>query len=148
MLRKFSTTIIICSALSFVPLIASAPVAQGHSSKAAADVIAGIAIGVLGAAIAEHHHKNGSPYQDHPNVSRKENDVGRCMKRTHEAMSNQGFYAVDLERTLNYHADEGDIQHVELEVGRTNRRNDARSHINVFCAIQGGRVVNFRHSHH
>lgn len=109
-------------------------------------VIAGVALGVLGASIAKHHHKHGSKYQKHPHVSEEENDVGLCMHRTHSAMTNQGYYAVDFERTLSYTTNADGIDLVDLEVARSKDSNDQRSYIKVHCAIQNDEVVNFRYS--
>ncbi len=111
-------------------------------------LVAGVALGVLGASIAEHHHKHGSHYQKHPHVSEEENDIGLCMHRTHHAMSNQGYYSVDFERVLSYETNADGIDLIDLEVARSNRSTDARSHIKAHCAIQGGEVVNFRYSHY
>jgi len=111
-------------------------------------VIAGVALGVLGASIAEHHHKHGSKYHKHPHVSEEENDVGLCMHRTHSAMTNQGYYAVDFERTLSYTTNADGIDLVDLEVARSKDSNDQRSYIKVHCAIQNDEVVNFRYSNY
>lgn len=111
-------------------------------------VIAGVALGVLGASIAKHHHHHGSKYQKHPHVSEEENDVGLCMHRTHAAMTNQGYYAVDFERTLSYTTNSDGIDLVDLEVARSRDSNDQRSHIKVHCAIQNDEVVNFRYSNY
>ena len=111
-------------------------------------LIAGVALGVLGASIAKHHHKHGSHYQKHPNVSPEENAIGLCMHRTHTAMSNQGYYAVDFERTLSYTTNADGIDLIDLEVARSNDSTDARSYIKAHCAIQNDQVVNFRYSNY
>ncbi len=125
--------------------VATASPAQAVDTGA---LVAGVALGVLGASIAEHHHKHGSDYQKHPHVSEEENDIGLCMHRTHHAMANQGYYAVEFERVLSYETNSDGIDLIDLEVARSNRSNDARSHIKAHCAIQDDKVVNFRYSHY
>ena len=115
--------------------------ADGHG-----DFVAGVALGVLGSAIAHHHHKHGAPYQNHPGVSPEENAIGLCMHRTKTAMSNQGYYAVDFEQTLSYETNADGIDQIDLEVARSSDRTDARSYIKAHCAIQNDSVVNFRYS--
>lgn len=119
--------------------------APAHANSDGA-LIAGVALGVLGASIAKHHHKHGSKYQKHPHVSEEENDIGLCMQRTHTAMTNQGYYAVDFEQTLSYTTNSDGIDLVDLEVARSKNSNDQRSYIKVHCAIQNDEVVNFRYS--
>ncbi|MEX0329500.1 MAG: hypothetical protein AB3N07_12325 [Ruegeria sp.] len=111
-------------------------------------LIAGVALGVLGASIAHHHHKHGSDYKKHPDVSPEENAIGLCMHRTHKAMANQGYYAVDFERTLSYTTNADGIDLIDLEVARSSDRSDARSYIKAHCAIQNDEVVNFRYSNY
>ncbi|SDX68686.1 hypothetical protein SAMN05444358_10943 [Ruegeria halocynthiae] len=111
-------------------------------------LVAGVALGVLGASIAKHHHKHGSKYHKHPHVSPEENAIGLCMHRTHAAMSNQGYYAVDFERTLSYTTNSDGIDLIDLEVARSKDSNDVRSHIKAHCAIQNDAVVNFRYSNY
>ncbi len=111
-------------------------------------LIAGVALGVLGASIAKHHHKHGSKYQKHPHVSPEENAIGLCMHRTHAAMTNQGYYAVDFERTLSYTTNADGIDLIDLEVARSSDSTDARSYIKAHCAIQDDSVVNFRYSNY
>ncbi|MEX0348705.1 MAG: hypothetical protein AB3N15_04710 [Paracoccaceae bacterium] len=121
-------------------------VATPAASKDTGALIAGVALGVLGASIAHHHHKHGAPYQKHPGVSPEENAIGLCMHRTKTAMSNQGYYAVDFEQTLSYETNADGIDLIDLEVARSKDSNDQRSTIKAHCAIQNDAVVNFRYS--
>lgn len=134
----------LCATLA-LGCFASAP---AQANNVAADVVAGVAIGVLGSAIAHHHHKHGSDYKKHPSVSQEENEIGLCMHRTEKAMSNQGYYAVDFEKTLSYEVNSDGINLIDLEVGRSKSSNDARSYIKAHCAIQNDSVVNFNYSHY
>lgn len=127
--------------------LASVTAAPAKASDTGA-LIGGIALGVLGASIAKHHHKHGSHYQKHPQVSPEENAIGLCMHRTHTAMSNQGYYAVDFERTLSYTTNADGIDLIDLEVARSSDSTDARSYIKAHCAIQNDQVVNFRYSNY
>lgn len=129
----------------FAAATLAAPSAQADD---AGKLIAGVALGVLGASIAEHHHKHGSHYQKHPDVSPEENAIGLCMHRTHTAMTNQGYYAVDFERTLSYTTNADGIDLIDLEVARSSDATDARSYIKAHCAIQNDAVVNFRYSNY
>ena len=130
-----------CAALAMASISASPARAGGHN-----DLIAGIALGVLGSAIAHHHHKHGAPYQNHPGVSPEENAVGLCMHRTKTAMANQGYYAVDFEQTLSYETNADGIDLIDLEVARSDDKTDVRTNIKAHCAIQNDSVVNFRYS--
>lgn len=132
----------LCSALA----ISSVFVTPAQAISKAGDVIAGVALGVLGASIAHHHHSHGSDYQKHPSVSPEENAIGLCMHRTKTAMVNQGYYAVDFEKTLSYETNSDGINLIDLEVARSANSNDARSTIKAHCAIQNDAVVNFRYS--
>jgi hypothetical protein len=138
---KIISTGAVCVAVSLSTLTAF-PV-QAKDTDA---LIAGVALGVLGASIAHHHHKHGSHYQKHPDVSPEENAIGLCMHRTKTAMSNQGYYAVDFERTLSYETNADGIDLIDLEVTRSSDRSDDRSTIKAHCAIQNDAVVNFRYS--
>ncbi|MEM6658450.1 MAG: hypothetical protein AAF625_10205 [Pseudomonadota bacterium] len=131
----------ICTILASAAV--TAPPAQAND---AGDLIAGVALGVLGASIAHHHHKHGAPYQNHPGVSPEENAIGLCMHRTQTAMTNQGYYAVDFERTLSYTTNSDGIDLIDLEIARSRDSNDARSTIKAHCAIQDNAVVNYRYS--
>ncbi|MDP5216000.1 hypothetical protein Q5Y75_02100 [Ruegeria sp. 2205SS24-7] len=131
----------VCAAIALSSLTAS-PV----QAKDTGALIAGVALGVLGASIAHHHHKHGAPYQKHPGVSPEENAIGLCMHRTKTAMSNQGYYAVDFEQTLSYETNADGIDLIDLEVARSKDSNDQRSTIKAHCAIQNDAVVNFRYS--
>ncbi|WP_170379319.1 hypothetical protein [Ruegeria atlantica] len=143
MRSSFIFTSAVCAALAFTALTAT-----NTQADDAGKIIAGVALGVLGASIAEHHHKHGSPYQKHPDVSPEENAVGLCMHRTKTAMTNQGYYAVDFERTLSYTTNSDGIDLIDLEVARSKNTNDARSTIKAHCAIQNDAVVNFRYSNY
>jgi len=143
MRAKFVLTGTVCTVFAFTTL--STPPAKADDTGA---LIAGVALGVLGASIARHHHKHGSEYQKHPNLSPEENAVGLCMHRTHKAMANQGYYAVDFERTLSYTTNADGIDLIDLEVARSRESNDARSYIKAHCAIQNDQVVNFRYSNY
>lgn len=134
---------IMCSAFAFSTLAATPAQAKDPGA-----LIAGVALGVLGSAIAHHHHKHGSDYQNHPSVSPEENAIGLCMHRTHTAMTNQGYYAVDFEQTLSYETNADGIDLIDLEVARSSNSTDARSTIKAHCAIQNGAVVNFRYSNY
>ncbi|WP_152610717.1 hypothetical protein [Ruegeria sp. ANG-R] len=133
----------VCAAVALTTLTATPTRADDAGA-----LIAGVALGVLGASIAKHHHKHGSKYQKHPHVSPEENAIGLCMHRTHTAMSNQGYYAVDFERTLSYTTNSDGIDLIDLEVARSKDSNDARSYIKAHCAIQDDSVVNFRYSNY
>ncbi len=134
---------IVCAVVASTTLTATSTRANDTGA-----LIAGVALGVLGASIAKHHHKHGSKYQKHTHVSPEENAIGLCMHRTHTAMSNQGYYAVDFERTLSYTTNSDGIDLIDLEVARSKDSNDARSHIKAHCAIQDDAVVNFRYSNY
>lgn len=133
----------VCTVLALSTL--NAAPAQANDTGA---LVAGVALGVLGASIARHHHHHGADYQNHPDVSPEENAVGLCMHRTHSAMSNQGYYAVDFERTLSYQTNADGIDLIDLEVARSSDRTDKRSFIKAHCAIQNDSVVNFRYSNY
>ncbi|WP_037308551.1 hypothetical protein [Ruegeria halocynthiae] len=143
MRAKFILIGAVCT-LFAVSTLAARPV----QAKDTGALIAGVALGVLGASIAKHHHKHGSNYQKHPSLSPEENAVGLCMHRTHTAMTNQGYYAVDFEQTLSYDTNSDGIDLIDLEVARSNNSNDARSYIKAHCAIQNDAVVNFRYSNY
>lgn len=134
----------LCMALALSTGIITPAKAGGHTG----DVIAGVALGVLGASIAHHHHSHGAPYQNHPSLTPEENAVGLCMHRTKTAMTNQGYYAVDFVKTLSYEANADSINLIDLEVARSANSNDARSTIKAHCAIQNDEVVNFRYSNY
>ena len=143
MLTKTISTGILCMIVAVTNL--SAPQAYADDDG---KFIAGVALGVLGASIAHHHHKHGSDYQKHPHVSPEENAIGLCMHRTMTAMTNQGYYAVDFEQTLSYTTNSDGIDLIDLEVGRSNNQTDQRSYIKAHCAIQNDAVVNFRYSNY
>lgn len=140
---SFTLACAICTSFAFTALTTT-----NAQANDAGKVIAGVALGVLGASIAEHHHKHGSHYQKHPDVSPEENAIGLCMHRTKTAMTNQGYYAVDFERTLSYTTNADGIDLIDLEVARSRDSNDARSNIKAHCAIQNDAVVNFRYSNY
>ncbi|MEM8631927.1 MAG: hypothetical protein AAGF74_11870, partial [Pseudomonadota bacterium] len=94
---KYIKAMTVSAVVALASQLPAVAIADGHE-----DFVAGVAAGVLGAAIAEHHHKHGSEYRNHPGVSDQENAIGLCMHRTQRAMSNQGYYAVDFVRTLSY----------------------------------------------
>ena len=143
MCSRYVSTGLFCTVFA----LASLTVAPAQANDDGA-LIAGVALGVLGASIAKHHHKHGSHYQKHPHVSPEENAIGLCMHRTHAAMSNQGYYAVDFERTLSYTTNADGIDLIDLEVARSSDSTDARSYIKAHCAIQNDEVVNFRYSNY
>ncbi len=143
MCSKFVSAGLLCTVIA----ITSVNTTPAKADDAGA-LIAGVALGVLGASIAKHHHHHGSHYQKHPHLSPEENAVGLCMHRTHTAMSNQGYYAVDFERTLSYTTNADGIDLIDLEVARSSDSTDARSYIKAHCAIQNDEVVNFRYSNY
>lgn len=141
---KLNFTLPLCAALT----ISTGIVGPAEANNKAGDILAGVALGVLGASIAHHHHSHGAPYQNHPSVSPEENAIGLCMHRTKSAMANQGFYAVDFEKTLSYETNSDGINLIDLEVARSANSNDARSVIKAHCAIQNDSVVHFSYSHY
>ncbi|SLN31639.1 hypothetical protein ROA7450_01413 [Roseovarius albus] len=143
---KRISTAALCAALAF-STVTAAPV-QAHDDGVG-DFIAGVALGVLGSAVAKAQHKNGGAFTPHPNLTTEENAIGLCMHRTHKAMSNQGYHHVDFEQTLSYVADVEGFTVITLEVGRSSNTNyDARSYIKVRCAIKDGNVERFHYTNY
>ncbi|RLJ99998.1 hypothetical protein [Ruegeria conchae] len=138
----------LCMGITFALFATTGLKPTTANASDAGDVIAGVALGVLGASIARHHHHHGSHYQKHPSLSPEENAIGLCMHRTHAAMTNQGYYAVDFQRTLSYTTNADGIDLIDLEVARSSDSTDARSYIKAHCAIQNDAVVNFRYSNY
>lgn len=126
------------SSLSSIPAYAD--------DKQTDELIGGIALGILGAAIASQHHDHGSDYHNHNGVSKKENLVGRCMHRTKKAMANQGYHNVKFERTLSHGVHENGTHFINLEASRSKHHHHHQSNIKVHCSIRDDKVVKFHYS--
>ncbi|MCP4936819.1 MAG: hypothetical protein GY927_22100 [bacterium] len=68
--------------------------ASKRSDDAAKAIAGAIAIGILGAAMADHH-RGRDDYRPHPRIGRDENAVGTCMHHANKIVSRSpgGLYA-------------------------------------------------------
>lgn len=111
--------------------------------KTAQDVLAGVALGVIGAAIAHHQHSNGDPsYTSHPHVSKHENNVGRCMHKTHNAMQNRGYHNTKMQYVVNHSSSDHENKYV-LSVTTHAVGGDSTLYRNVTCVFSDGELTNF-----
>lgn len=95
-----------CAILLTVTPITTPAYADDDSAGNA--LVAGLALGVLGAAVASSQHHNGHhDYKDHPDISPEENKVGSCMNHTHKALGNRGHSYVHFDHVVDYHKKHG-----------------------------------------
>ncbi len=148
MLRKTLITSGCALFMAVAPLTQPASANQAGDDALAAGV-AGVALGVLGAAIAKHHHHHGrDKYRPHPQVSNEENEIGQCMHRAHRALSNRGFSAVDFDHVVNYRPS-GYQDSITLRVDAGGRHSHHHTkQKNVTCVFSDGEIVDFNIQNH
>lgn len=90
---------LVFSALVAASALAASPGLADKKSDNAAKALAGIvALGVLGAAVAEHQHDEGyNAYRPHPDLPPNENVVGICMHYGLNIVKRAGGYDFELE---------------------------------------------------
>lgn len=147
MLRK---TLITSGCAMFM---AVAPFAQSASAdkagnEAIAAGVAGVALGVLGATLAKHHHHHGrDKYRKHPQVSNEENEIGQCMHRAHRALGNRGHSYVEFDHVVNYRPSEYQDS-ITLRVDTDGRHSNHTKQKNVTCVFSDGDIIGFNIRNH
>ena len=138
---KKLTSLVTASALAL-----SVTAAPSSAHNDAAGIAAGIvAAGIIGAAIAKHQHKNGyKQYKPHPNVTKEENAVGRCVHHGLSEVQNAGGDNFILDHVKNTSIKENGSVHVYMSATRYYSYGHRTS--NVSCVVQDGEVVQFKYS--
>ena len=136
MFKKQMITAACALLLAMTPLASSAE--MSHDDKNA--LIAGLALGILGAAVATNQHHNGEPdYTPHPHVSPDENKVGMCMHRAHRALTNRGHHQAKFDHVVNHHGN-----HLTIRVTSDGKNNHQRHYqLNATCTFDDGKISNF-----
>lgn len=129
----------------FAMLMTVTPISRSASADKAVNeaLIAGVALGVLGAAIAKNQHHNGhNSYTNHPHVSKEENEIGRCMHRAHRAMTNRGHTFVNYDHVVNYRP-AASADRITLRITTNERGSNHPTEKNASCTFSGGEIVGF-----
>tara|TARA_R110000744_G_scaffold217072_1_gene335853 strand:- start:142 stop:573 length:432 start_codon:yes stop_codon:yes gene_type:complete len=97
-MKKFA--ILVASTAIIASMSASSiQAADGKKTEAAAAIVGVVALGLLGAAVADSQHNSGNvEYRHHPHLHPDENAVGACMHHTKHLVKKEGGHKAKLDK--------------------------------------------------
>lgn len=130
---------IVAAGVIALSVTASPSYANDDTAKAIAGVIA---LGLLGAAVADHQHERGyEEYKAHPKLHADENAVGHCAHRAKRMVKKAGGYKFKLNHVDNIRVSDNGATHVSF-VG-TGYYDFGHKTSDIKCVVAGGKIKKF-----
>lgn len=141
MLIIFKKIIPLTSSVALALAVTATPsAANDDTAKAIAGIIA---LGVLGAAVADHQHDRGyEDYKPHPKLHADENAVGKCMHRGKRTLKKAGGYRLVLNHVNSVHAKANGSTHVSMVV--TGYYPVGHKTSDVICVVKNHKIIKFK----
>lgn len=139
-MRSKNKAIAIAAAAATAFTLTAAPtLAHNDTAKAVAGVIA---LGLLGAAVADHQHERGhEDYTPHPQLHPDENAVGRCAHKGKRNVKKAGGYKFKVKHVNSVRAADDGTTHVSF-VGKSYYDYGHRTS-DIICVVRGDKVERF-----
>ena len=121
--------------------ISNAQAKDGENTEAIAGIIA---LGLLGAAVADYQHDEGhEEYTHHPKLHPDENAVGKCLHRAKKEVKNAGGHYTELNNVDKVKAKEDGKTVVVFHA--TGYYGFGHKESKIRCVIKDGKIVKFTH---
>ena len=136
----------VVSLVSAAALALSVTATPSSANDDAAKAIAGIiALGVLGAAVADHQHKRGhNEDTPHPQLHPDENAAGLCAHHGEKLVAKAGGYELEVEHVNSVEVGSDGATHVSMVM--TGYYPAGHKTSDVICVIKNHKVTSFNNN--
>ena len=119
--------------------------AKDKDGERAAAIAGVIALGLLGAAVAQHQHKEGhDEYRHHPKLHSDENAVGACMHRARRMVKRAGGHNAKLNKVDRVR--KRDNGNTVVVFHATGYYDFGHKRSKVRCVVKNHKVIKFEFS--
>lgn len=136
LIRKNTPLLGVITALA---LMTGPTAAHNDTAKAVAGIVA---LGLLGAAVADNQHERGyDTYKPHPNLHGDENAVGTCAHKAKRKVKDAGGYKFKVKHVNSVTPENDGTTHVSM-VG-TGYYDFGHKTSDILCIVKGHKVTSF-----